>query len=735
MTTLDATGLRPPRVVRLNRGALLRWGGLTAVVLVAAWLRFANLGSLGYANHYYAAGVESMLQSWQNFFFVAAEPGGSVTIDKPPVGLWLQAASAAILGVNGFALVLPQIVAGLLSVVVVSHLVGRSFGSLAGLIAALVVAITPVTVATDRNNTIDSTLILTLLLATWAFIKATETARLGWLLIGATLVGVGFNIKMLQAYLPLPAFFALYFAGAPERWWRKLGKLAITGVLLLVVSLSWAVAVDLTPADQRPYIGSSEDNSVMSLIVGHNGLRRLVGMRQGGFLGGLFGGLAGQQGAPAARPGGAPQAGQPPMGPPPAGPRGPAVAPGAPGQPGRAPGQVPGQPGQPGRAPGQAPVQNPPASSRPPGGPIAPGPQLAPGGGGPGGFAIGTPGVLRMFVAPLSKEASWLIPFAFAGVLVLLLRDRPRWPLGSAHRAAVLWGGWLVIGVAFFSIANLFHEYYLAMLAPPVGALIGSGAVELWRSRPRWLAAVTLFVITAGTLGYQIVSARAFLPLGGWWEPVAGGLLLLGVALALGAAAVRRPALLAAGFVAALAAVLLTPAIWSGLTTLYASGNQSLPSAYGGRPSGPPNRGSLQVNQALLDYLQTGSQGMKYLMAVPSSMQGADYVLATGRPVLYLGGFSGNDRVVTTEQLAALVAAGDLRYIYWGGGRSGPGGGSAELTGWVTSACRSVKGFETATVNAGAPDGTVPGGNPPPGGAGQAGPNPIQVTLYDCRPG
>ena len=141
--------------------------------------------------------------------------------------------------------------------------------------------------ATDRNNTIDSTLILTLLLAAWAFSRATESGRARWLLLGAGLVGLGFNIKMLEAYLPLPAFYALYLLGSPERLWRKLANLALATVLLLAVSFAWITAVDLTPAAQRPYVGSSGDNSELTLAIGYNGLERLSGMgRQlGGGLG------------------------------------------------------------------------------------------------------------------------------------------------------------------------------------------------------------------------------------------------------------------------------------------------------------------------------------------------------------------------------------------------------------------------------------------------------------------
>src|SRR6266545_2942361 len=270
--------IRGKLVLQSSRARIWELVGLACIILLAAWLRFYNLDSLGYVNHYYTAGVKSMLQSWHNFFFVAAEPGASVTIDKPPVGLWLQVISAYFLGVNGFSVLLPELIAGILSVAVLYHLVRRSFGVVPGLLAGLTLAITPIVVATDRNNTIDSTLILTLLLATWAFIKGTETGKLRYLLLGVALVGIGFNIKMLQAYLPLPAFYTLYFLGSSETIWRKAGKLLLATVLLLTISLSWAVAVDLTPAAQRPYVGSSSDNSELNLIVGYNGVNRLLGM-------------------------------------------------------------------------------------------------------------------------------------------------------------------------------------------------------------------------------------------------------------------------------------------------------------------------------------------------------------------------------------------------------------------------------------------------------------------------
>jgi len=262
---------RPPTVTRAWQRL-----ALAGILLLALFLHFFRLEQEGYANLYYAAAVKSQLTSWHNFFFNSFDPGGFVTVDKPPLGLWVQTASAALFGFSGFSLLLPQAAAGVLSVLLLYHLVRRTFGPPAGLTAALVLAITPISVAANRNNTMDSQLVLVLLLAAWAVIRAAETGRLRWLLACATLVGLGFNIKMLQAFMVLPAFYLLYLVGSPARWWKRLVHLGLATVVLLIVSFAWAVAVDLTPPDARPYIGSSSDNSVLELVIGHNGMSRLL---------------------------------------------------------------------------------------------------------------------------------------------------------------------------------------------------------------------------------------------------------------------------------------------------------------------------------------------------------------------------------------------------------------------------------------------------------------------------
>src|ERR687890_1465479 len=219
---------------------------LAAILVLSAFLNLYNLPSEGYANTYYAAGVKNMLTSWSNFFFVSFD-SGFVSIDKPPLGLWIQAANAWLFGFHGWALLLPQAIAGVLCVALIYHLVRRPFGPVAGLIAALALALTPIVVSTSRNNTIDMLVGLTVLVAAWAVVRATETGRLRWLLLCAVIVGLGFNIKMMQAFLVLPAFYLLYLVAGPVPRLRRFVHLGLATVVLLAVSLSWAVAVDLTP--------------------------------------------------------------------------------------------------------------------------------------------------------------------------------------------------------------------------------------------------------------------------------------------------------------------------------------------------------------------------------------------------------------------------------------------------------------------------------------------------------
>lgn len=248
---------------------------LGIVLLISVFVNFYNLGQHGFGNLYYAAGVRSMADNFHNFFFASYDPGGFVTLDKPPLGFWFQVISVKIFGFTPFAVLFPQALAGALAVLVLYMLVRRHFGFTAGLLASLALAVSPLSVATSRDATIDSTLVLVLLLGAWAVIKAAESGKWRWLLLSAVLVGIGFNIKTLQAYLVLPAFGLLYLFAAPHKVWMRVGQLAVALVVLLAVSFSWAAAVDMTSASQRPYVGPSQNNSEIDLSFGYNGLQHL----------------------------------------------------------------------------------------------------------------------------------------------------------------------------------------------------------------------------------------------------------------------------------------------------------------------------------------------------------------------------------------------------------------------------------------------------------------------------
>ena len=262
---------------------------LCIILGISAILNFANLTIEGYGNGYYAAGVKSMLMNFKNFFFVSFDPAGFVSIDKPPLGFWIQTISAKIFGFSGWSILFPEAIAGVISVGILYYIVKRSFGEIAGLISALCLAITPVFVATSRNNTIDNLLIVTLLFACLFLSKAAEKGKLKYLIISLVLVGLGFNIKMLQAYMIAPALYITYLISSAVPVKQRIKHLIISTLIFGVISLSWAVAVDLVPSQNRPFVGSSTNNTVTELIFGHNGLERLSSTN-GGMGGGPGGG-------------------------------------------------------------------------------------------------------------------------------------------------------------------------------------------------------------------------------------------------------------------------------------------------------------------------------------------------------------------------------------------------------------------------------------------------------------
>ena len=227
---------------------------------------------------FYGAAARSMSESWHDFIFGAFDPAGTVTVDKLPGALWMQALSLRIFGFHIWALVLPQVVEGVLTILVLYRAVRRLAGPAAGLTAAAVLAVTPITVLLSRGNVSDSLLILLLVLAADATSAALLTGSLRQLLLAGVWVGLAFQAKMIQAWLALPALAAAYLLAAPAAKLRtRCAHIALAGLVTAVVSLSWMTAVSLVPSQDRPYVDGSADDSVYTQVFDYNGLGRLTG--------------------------------------------------------------------------------------------------------------------------------------------------------------------------------------------------------------------------------------------------------------------------------------------------------------------------------------------------------------------------------------------------------------------------------------------------------------------------
>ena len=250
---------------------------LLAIAAVAAVAYGWGMASAS-VEPFYGAAARSMSESWHDFMFGAFDPAGTVTVDKLPGALWVQALSLRVFGFHIWALVLPQVVEGVLTILVLYRAVRRLTGPAAGLIAAAVLAVTPITVLLGRGNVSDSLLILLLVLAADATSAALLTGSLPQLLLAGVWVGLAFQAKMIQAWLALPALAAAYLLAAPAARLRtRCAHVALAGLVTAVVSLSWMTAVSLVPSQDRPYVDGSPDDSVYTQVFDYNGVGRLTG--------------------------------------------------------------------------------------------------------------------------------------------------------------------------------------------------------------------------------------------------------------------------------------------------------------------------------------------------------------------------------------------------------------------------------------------------------------------------
>jgi 4-amino-4-deoxy-L-arabinose transferase-like glycosyltransferase len=666
---------------------------LGIVILISLFMNFFQLGQNGFGNLFYASGVRSMLDSWHNFFFVSYDPGGFVTIDKPALGFWLQTISTKLFGFTPFSIFLPQALSGVCAVLLLYFLVKRHFGVVAGLLAALALAISPISVVTNRNNTIDSTLALALLLGAWAVLKAAETGKLRWLLLSAAFVGLGFNIKMAEAYLVIPAFGVLYLLAAPRKVWTRVWHLALALLVLLAVSAVWIVTVDLTPATQRPYVGSTQDNSEISLATGYNGLNRILGR---GFGGGGRGAGGNTQRSTTSTTTSSTATGN-----------------GSTPNTGTTPTRNAGTPATGGRNAG------------------------AGGAAGRGGFGGGGQGPLRLFQTSLGSQIGWLLPLAIAGLLALAWQRRWRPKEDRQQKSLLLWGMWLLTMGIYFSVENIAHQYYLTEMAPGVAALFGIGIAVMWQDYRRpgwrgWLLPIALLV----TAAVQIPILSSYPAWGQWMIPLIGILCVIAALVLIIARLLPRMRVderstryLIPALCVGILALLIAPATWSTISVIQNTESSSPTAGPGGGAfqgfggtagaTAAAFAGSANEDPMLIKYLLTNQGNAKFIVATASSMTADGIILATNKPVMAMGGFSGSDPILTTSKLAQLVSNGTVRFFLTGGagrgggfnindlpaqyrdiarefaGRGGAGGfggfgAQSSLTTWVTQHCKQV---------------------------------------------
>ena len=603
--------------------------GLLAVLAAATTLRLWRLDQNGYGNEYYTAGVRSMSQSWHNFLYNSFDPAGFISVDKPPVALWIQVSSVKLFGFHALSVLIPQALEGVAAVALLYHLVRRRFGAGAGLLAALFLALTPVSVAIDRSSNTDSCLVLVLLLAAWALTCAVERASLPLLVLAMALIGVGFNVKMLAAFVALPTFALVYLIGAPLGWWRRVGHLAVAGVVLAAVSLSWVIAYDLTPPQRRPYAGTSDRNSMLELVVGPYGMGRFVRAPE-------FRSAAVASATPPTRP--ALQA----IGASPALESGPRrglsrMFVRAPAGPLRlADGQLAGQVGW-----------------------LFP---LAVAGLVVGLLGGGFPTTLSARRLALLIWLGWLLTYgvvySYAGgffhFYYLATMAPPLAALAAVGLAGLctlyLRGGWRAILLPASLLLTAAWQLYI------------DAAAMGWRPgefHPLHVALGVGVLASAGALLAMLVFRRVDRPVD------------TRVAAAEETSAVRHALATGAGSIG-LAAVLVIPSAWA-LSSVLVPGPGAIPSADLGRlipiAGETPQRIRLVEPYdpaGLIAFLQANRGGERYLLATTTTRLAAPIIISSGDAVMAMGGFHGLDPILTPETLAGMVDAKEIRFVMVG---------------------------------------------------------------------
>jgi 4-amino-4-deoxy-L-arabinose transferase-like glycosyltransferase len=621
-----ATRPRPRSLSDVAATALYR-ATLAAVLCLSAVLNTHRLSQNGYANIFYSAGVKSMLSSLHNFLFASFDPGGMITVDKPPLGLWVQVLSTKLFGFSPLSLLLPEALAGVLAVGAL-YWAMKPLGRPAALVSALGLAVFPSFVAVSRDNNTDATLILLMILAGGMALRATQSGSWRRLLACAVLVGLAFNTKTLAAYLIVPGIALAYVVGAPVSLPRRLLQLLAAGALMLVVSFAWIAFVELTPASQRPYVGGSTNNSELGLTFEYNGLGRVGGERGG-------------------------------------------------------PGHIPAVPLATlyGRRllPLHTPLHEPAAHK------VSHHHHLPPSTYLPNGHLRdpipfgGTTGPLRLLDVNLGDQGGWMLPFAFLGMVALALSLLPLRRRDPRLAGGLIFGMWFLAEWAVLSLSKgIVHPYYISALGPGLAAMVGAGAialVQLVRSGRRGLAAALVLLPTAVIT--TVIAQRTLLDRAHymhWFLPV----LIVGAALAACTCLAARR-LAAPAMALLLGVLLLAPGAYASTTweipvegTFPSAG----PHAAGGEGLYGTTATSLRLDRRLVRYLKTHGATRRWAVLTEASNTAAPMILM-GTRAGALAGYSATDPALNGPGLARLVVRREARYVVLGGAYSTRGGNLA----------------------------------------------------------
>ncbi|GAA0462068.1 ArnT family glycosyltransferase [Streptomyces olivaceiscleroticus] len=683
----------PPTPPRSRPAALLlgrrdepRWSrpALWAALLVAALLYLWGT-SANDLNSFYSAAVYSGTRSWQAWFFGSLDAGNFLTVDKPPFALMVMGLSCRVLGFGTWQMLLPMVGAALGSIAVLHTAVKRAFGHGAAAVAAFVLALTPITVAITRDNNPDPLLVFLMVTGTALALRAIRTGRLLPLLGTALALGLAFHTKMLQAYIVVPAIAAVYLYATHLGLAKRIRNLLLAGVALVAASGWWALAVQLWPADSRPYIGGSTDGTAWDLILGYNGLGRVLGGEGNGGGGGGGGSFAGTAGW------------------------------------GRMFNETLG---------GQISWLLPFAG-------IALVAGLVLRGRAPRTDAVrasllmwGGWTVLHQLVFSLSEGTvhpyytTALAPGIAAlcggggALLFRAFRDRRRWiwvlPAALAVTAAwavVLlrraadWNAWLVPVVVVLTLAALVG---LLVFRTPGGAraarrtklLVVSLVVAVVAGLAGPAAYAVSVPTSSGGGGMGGVNPTAGPSTGGMGGPGGRGGPPSGMKGRLpGGAEGGMPGGTQGRMPGGSEDGAMTPPSGgqgpsrSDGKSLEQGGTSGHSARRGGMRGGPGGMGG--ADREMLSYLERHRDGATWLAAVSNSQSAASMILSSKQPVLSMWGFTGSDRAMTVATLKSLVKAGKLHYVLVGGGTGGgPGGGnslSTEVNAWVEKHGTAVK--------------------------------------------